>query len=89
MTLTAKTLATASIVCGTMGLVLFLVYKSEGKKSRLGYLAKGLVALGVYLLAFAVLQQQKEEEFCSSYCSTSHDPDSAWSYRAYCGPPPS
>ena len=53
--------------------------------------SKVLVALGVFLLAGAVYElSDKNEPFCASYCSTAHDPDSdPWSYKTFCGPPPS
>ena len=53
----SKILTWVALVLGTVGLVLFLVYKSQGKSKNmaLGYAAKGSVAVGIYLLAIAVL----------------------------------
>lgn len=91
MTSTPRNLTIASLVCGSLGLILFVVYKirGAGKNTIVNYGSKGLIALGMFLLAFAVLDMNKEP-FCASYCSTAHDPDSnPWSYKTFCGPPPS
>lgn len=96
----AKSLTIASIILGAVGLAIFILYKSQNfARARLfGYTAKATIALGIFLLALAVLELADDrdclipnphEGFCSSYCSASHDPDSEWSYKAYCGPPPS
>ena len=52
-----KILTWVALILGTIGLILFLVYKSQGKSKNmaLGYAAKGSIAAGIYLLAIAVL----------------------------------
>ena len=96
MTVKAKNLTIASLVMGSLGFVLFLYCKigyskANGEKCPLNMASKVLVALGVFLLAGAVYElSDKNEPFCASYCSTAHDPDSdPWSYKTFCGPPPS
>ena len=96
MTVKAKNLTIASLVMGSLGFVLFLYCKigyskAKGETCPLNMASKVLVALGVFLLAGAVYElSDKNEPFCASYCSTAHDPDSdPWSYKTFCGPPPS
>ena len=96
MTVKAKNLTIASLVMGSLGFVLFLYCKvgyskAKGQKCPVNLASKVLVALGVFLLAGAVYElSDKNEPFCASYCSTAHDPDSdPWSYKTFCGPPPS
>ena len=91
MKVKAKNLTLASIVFGSMGFVLFLYcklryHKAKGEKCPINMASKILVALGVFLLAGAVYELADKLE---PYCATAHDPDSAWSYKAHCGPPPS
>jgi len=84
------------MVLGGLGLLMFLycklVYsKASGQKCPANLVSKLVIAIGVFLLAGAVYElSDKSEPFCASYCSTAHDPDSnPWSYRTFCGPPPS
>jgi len=55
-----KILTWVALLLGTVGVVLFLVYKSQGKSKNmsLGYVAKGSISVGIYLLAFAILSMQ-------------------------------
>jgi hypothetical protein len=96
MTVKAKNLTLASIVLGSLGFVLFIYCKlgyskAQGQKCPLNLASKVLIAIGIFLLAGAVYElSDKNEPFCASYCSTAHDPDSnPWSYKTFCGPPPS
>ena len=89
---TAKNLTISALVFGALGFLMFIYYKTRGinKSSGVNIISKGSVALGVFLLAFAVLELSSGEQYCASYCSTAHDPDSnPWSYKTFCGPPPS
>ena len=50
--------ATLSIIIGSLGLLLFIVSRSMGhgaKGSALNLMSKGLIALGIYILAVAVI----------------------------------
>ena len=96
MTVKAKNLTLASIVLGSLGFVLFIYCKlgyskAQGQKCPLNLASKVLIAIGIFLLAGAVYElSDKNEPFCASYCSTAHDTDSdPWSYKTFCGPPPS
>ena len=95
-TVKAKNLTIASIVLGALGFLMFIYCKlhdskGKGKNYPINMASKVLVALGVFLLAGAVYElSDKSEPFCASYCSTAHDPESdPWSYKTFCGPPPS
>ena len=61
----ARNLTIASLVCGGLGSLMFLGYKSSGaeKNSFVGHSSKFLIAVGVFLLAVAVLDLTKENYF--------------------------
>lgn len=62
---TSSTLAYLAIIFGTIGLILFIYYKMSGKSKPdpLNYISKGLIGVGVYLLAFSVLSIKVQEPY--------------------------
>ena len=65
----ARNLTIASLVCGGLGSLMFLGYKASGaeKNSFVGHSSKFLIAVGVFLLAVAVLDLTKENYFDEGY----------------------
>ena len=54
---TSQTLTISSLACGGIGAILFVIYKltSSKKNTILGHSSKFLIAIGIFLLAIAVL----------------------------------
>lgn len=62
MLVKAKNLTIASLVVGSVGLVIFLFCKTtKGKKSSLKMISKLMIAIGVFLLAGAVYEISENE----------------------------
>ncbi|OUW95972.1 MAG: hypothetical protein CBD97_02150 [Pelagibacteraceae bacterium TMED237] len=48
-------LATASIILGIIGFIIFICIKASGKPKSLSWLGKGLIAIAILLLNISVL----------------------------------
>jgi len=61
----ARNLTIASLACGGLGSLMFLGYKASGaeKHSFVGLSSKFIIAVGIFLLAIAVLDLTKDDYF--------------------------